>query len=161
MVHSLTVSIRVRGALNIRGAAIVRHLPKVGVPIVPSEHVLSGSDKTAIAAFLAQDALDFVITGDLDEPRDIAALRDYLDSHGAVHTKIIGTLQSARSLLNFGIVAQLVDAVILERGALGLHVLPEKMAVIQKRVIQICNLIGKPSIVTCILDSMQVGPTHQ
>lgn len=46
----------------------------------------------------------------------------------------------------------------LSRGNLGLDVLPEKMALVQKHVIQQCNMLGKPAIVTRVVDTMISSP---
>jgi pyruvate kinase len=46
------------------------------------------------------------------------------------------------------------DAVIMSRGNLGLDVLPEKMALIQKAIINECNVIGKPVLITRVVDTM-------
>ena len=46
----------------------------------------------------------------------------------------------------------------LSRGNLGLDVLPEKMALVQKHVIQQCNVLGKPAIVTRVVDTMVTSP---
>ena len=46
------------------------------------------------------------------------------------------------------------DGIILSRGNLGLDVDPEKMALVQKTLIQACNLVGKPIIITRVVDTM-------
>lgn len=65
-------------------------------------------------------------------------------------------MQTASVLLDFGNIAAVADGVMLSRGALGIYVAPEKMAIIQKRITNLCNLMGKPCIITRIVDSMQV-----
>jgi len=67
---------------------------------------LNESDRVAMRAFHAAGGLDFVILGDLDDPADVDALRDFLDAAGASQTRIIATVQSARSLLHFGAIVQ-------------------------------------------------------
>jgi pyruvate kinase len=44
------------------------------------------------------------------------------------------------------------------RGNLGLDVPPEKMAIVQKQLITSCNFLGKPVIITRVLDSMVNNP---
>lgn len=50
------------------------------------------------------------------------------------------------------------DGVIISRGNLGLDCLPEKMALIQKNLVQSCNLVGKPCLITRVMDTMAVTP---
>jgi pyruvate kinase len=67
-------------------------------------------------------------------------------------------LQTAHAIANFSALAVLADGVVLARGWLGLHVSPEKMAILQKRLIHCCNLLGKLCIVARIADTMQMSP---
>ena len=50
------------------------------------------------------------------------------------------------------------DGIIMSRGNLGLDVDPEKMALVQKTLIQACNLVGKPIIITRVVDTMVNTP---
>lgn len=46
----------------------------------------------------------------------------------------------------------------LHRGNIGLDVAPEKMALVQKQLISNCNLLGKPVLITRVVDSMVTNP---
>ena len=46
----------------------------------------------------------------------------------------------------------------MSRGNLGLDVLPEKMALVQKAVTNACNLVGKPILITRFVDTMVNAP---
>lgn len=72
--------------------------------------------------------------------------------------QLIAKCETRQSLFNFKAIAQEADAIMLSRGNLGLDVLPEKMALVQKHVIQQCNLLGKPAIVTRVVDTMISSP---
>ena len=72
--------------------------------------------------------------------------------------QLIAKCETRQSLFNFKSIAQEADAVMLSRGNLGLDVLPEKMALVQKHVIQQCNMLGKPVIVTRVVDTMVTSP---
>lgn len=75
-----------------------------------------------------------------------------------VEMQLIAKCETRQSLFNFKAIAQEADAVMLSRGNLGLDVLPEKMALVQKHVIQQCNMLGKPVIVTRVVDTMVTSP---
>jgi len=72
--------------------------------------------------------------------------------------QLIAKCETRQSLFNFKAMAQEADAIMLSRGNLGLDVLPEKMALVQKHVIQQCNMLGKPAIVTRVVDTMVSSP---
>lgn len=67
-------------------------------------------------------------------------------------------VQTSRAVANFGHLAVLADGIILARGCLGMHVSPDKMCVLQKRLVQCCNLLGKLCIVARVLDTMVDAP---
>ena len=75
-----------------------------------------------------------------------------------VTLQLIAKCETRQSLFNFKAIAQEADAVMLSRGNLGLDVLPEKMALVQKHVIQQCNMLGKPVIITRVVDTMVTSP---
>lgn len=49
-------------------------------------------------------------------------------------------------------------AALKRRGNIGLDVAPEKMALVQKQLISNCNLLGKPVLITRVVDSMVTNP---
>lgn len=67
-------------------------------------------------------------------------------------------VQSAAMVDNFPALSGLIDGIVLARGWLGLHMAPEHMAPLQKRLLRFCNINGKLALVTRIVDSMQVRP---
>ena len=72
--------------------------------------------------------------------------------------QIIAKCETRQSLFNFKSIASAADGIILSRGNLGLDVLPEKMALVQKSVISNCNLMGKPVLITRVVDTMCIAP---
>lgn len=78
-------------------------------------------------------------------------------------TKIIAKVESRQALLSVqGILAE-ADGMIVSRGNLGLDCLPEKMALVQKILVQCGNLVGKPVLITRVVDTMvrTTGPAIQ
>lgn len=70
------------------------------------------------------------------------------------NTKLMCKLEHTQALLNFADLAGSADAFIISRGNLGLHVPPEKVALVQKQLVAQCNQLGKPVIITRIVDTM-------
>jgi len=71
---------------------------------------------------------------------------------------VLAKCETRQALFEFQDIAQRSDGIILSRGNLGLDVLPEKMALIQKAVISNCNLLGKPVLITRVVDTMIHAP---
>ena len=67
-------------------------------------------------------------------------------------------VENRAALYNFASIATAADGIVLSRGNLGLDVAPEKMALVQKSVINKCNLLGKPVIITRVVDTMATAP---
>lgn len=61
----------------------------------------------------------------------------FLNSIGMSQTKILAKLESRQSLLNFQGILNEADGVIISRGNLGLDCVPEKMALVQKTLVQV------------------------
>lgn len=72
--------------------------------------------------------------------------------------QIIAKCETRQALFNFQNIAVAADGVVMSRGNLGLDVLPEKMALVQKSVISACNLLGKPVLLTRVVDTMITAP---
>ena len=72
--------------------------------------------------------------------------------------QLLAKLESRQALFNFQTIADVSDGLIMSRGNLGLDVLPEKMALVQKAMVQNCNLLGKPLLLTRVVDTMISSP---
>ena len=71
---------------------------------------------------------------------------------------MLAKCETRQALFEFQDIAQQADGIIVSRGNLGLDVLPEKMALIQKAIISNCNLMGKPVLITRVVDTMITAP---
>ncbi|GBF87464.1 pyruvate kinase [Raphidocelis subcapitata] len=120
--------------------------------------LLSDYDKECLASLGQTYEIDFVSLSYTRSSEDVLEAREFLDSVGLGATKIFAKLESRQSLLNFKGTLNAADGVIISRGNLGLDCLPEKMALIQKSLIQTCNLVGKPVLITRVMDTMAVTP---
>ncbi|KAL3159599.1 hypothetical protein ABBQ38_010011 [Trebouxia sp. C0009 RCD-2024] len=120
--------------------------------------VLSEHDVHAIRDISSHFEVDFVSLTFTRDGEDIDGMRDFLDKMGLEQTKILAKLENRAALYNFASIATAADGLILSRGNLGLDVAPEKMALVQKSVVSRCNLLGKPVIITRVLDTMATAP---
>lgn len=99
-------------------------------------------------------AVSFVRKGD-----DIREVRRILDERGAGHVQIISKIENEEGIEHLDDILEASDGIMVARGDLGVEVPVENVPMMQKEMIDKCNLAGKPVIVaTHMLESMQVNP---
>ena len=119
---------------------------------------LTDFDRQAIQVLASEFEIDFISLSYCRSPEDIQEARDFLDSVGATHTKVLAKCETRQSLMNFRSLAHSSDGVIISRGNLGLDVQVEKMAMVQKAMASTCAILGKPSLITRVCDTMVGTP---
>lgn len=120
----------------------------------------------AIALQLDYLALSFVRRG-----TDIDELRAYLYKHADVQTElcagedsniipgIVAKIEKPEALNDLEAIVAASDAVMVARGDLGVETAPERVPLVQKEIIRLCNRRGKPVITaTQMLQSMIDNP---
>uniref|UniRef100_A0A383WJV2 Pyruvate kinase n=2 Tax=Tetradesmus obliquus TaxID=3088 RepID=A0A383WJV2_TETOB len=120
--------------------------------------LFSEYDRQAIAALGAEFEIDYVNLAYTRTREDVREARLFLDSLGMTHTKILAKVETRQALLNFRGILAAADGIVMSRGNIGLDVAPEKMALVQKQLISHCNLLGKPVLITRVVDSMVSNP---
>ncbi len=110
--------------------------------------------------------LDFGIQQDVDivslsfvrKPEDIQTLKALLKEKGA-DIPVLAKLEKPQAIANLEAIVNECDAIMVARGDLGVEMSPEKVPLIQKRIIHLCNQKGIPVITaTQMLDSMIHNP---
>jgi pyruvate kinase len=159
------VRLRVR---EVQGDAVVTDVLKggtlsdhKGVNFPHSDlHIQSITEKdrhdlvTGLRAGVDYVALSFVRTAD-----DVRELRTLMETHGA-HTPIIVKVEKWQAVQNIESIAAASDGVMVARGDLGVEMPIEEVPIIQKRIIALCNRLGKPVITaTQMLNSMVENPS--
>ncbi|KAI8539717.1 hypothetical protein RHMOL_Rhmol09G0204500 [Rhododendron molle] len=81
--------------------------------------------------------------------------RNYLSKLGDLNqTQIFAKIENVEGLTHFDEILQEADGIILSRGNLGIDLPPEKVFLFQKAAVYKCNMVGKPAVVTRVVDSM-------
>ncbi len=108
--------------------------------------------------FCMQQKLDYVALSFVREASDVLALKEILDGSGS-NLRIIAKIEKPEAVINFGAILRASDGIMVARGDLGVELNPEKVPLIQKRIIRSCNEAGKPVITaTQMLESMINNP---
>ncbi|MGC9468934.1 MAG: pyruvate kinase [Anaerolineae bacterium] len=111
--------------------------------------------------------MDYLALSFVRRAADVVALRDYLMAHVEAPTArqvgedphqipgLVAKIEKPQALDDLEGITRASDAVMVARGDLGVEIAPERVPLAQKRIIHICNRLGKPVITaTQMLQSM-------
>ena len=108
--------------------------------------------------FCMDQQMDYVALSFVREASDVAELKEIIEKAGS-HLRIIAKIEKPEAVLNFAAILRVSDGIMVARGDLGVELSPEKVPLIQKRIIRSCNDAGKPVITaTQMLESMVNNP---
>lgn len=131
-------------------------LPRKGVNLpglrlqLPS---LTDKDR-ADALFALEQGVDYLSLSFVRSAEDVQVLRDLVKARGAA-TPIIAKIEKPQAVEHLEAIVDAADSIMVARGDLGVEMSPEKVPMIQKRIIELCNRAGKPVITaTQMLESM-------
>lgn len=118
---------------------------------------MTDKDKRDLA-FGIEQGVDIVSLSFVRKPEDIQTLKALLTEKG-VNIPVLAKLEKPQAIANLEEIVDECDAIMVARGDLGVEMSPEKVPLIQKRIIQLCNQRGIPVITaTQMLDSMIHNP---
>ena len=111
--------------------------------------------------------LDYLALSFVRRASDVEALRAYLLAHSDtsetrqvgldphVIPGLVAKIEKPEALDDLEAIVRAADGVMVARGDLGVEIAPERVPVVQKRMIHLCNALGKPVITaTQMLQSM-------
>lgn len=108
--------------------------------------------------FGIEQGVDLISLSFVRKPEDIQTLKALLKQKGA-NIPVLAKLEKPQAIANLDAIVEECDAIMVARGDLGVEMSPEKVPVIQKRIIHLCNQKGIPVITaTQMLDSMIHNP---
>jgi pyruvate kinase len=138
-------TIKPRKGVNLPG--IRTTLP--GVTERDIEHILFG----------ISEGIHFIALSFVRRAEDIIEIRKLLEDHKAGHIQIISKIENREGVDNLDDILIVSDGLMVARGDLGVEIPIEDVPIIQKLIIEKCNLAGKPVITaTHMLESMQQNP---
>lgn len=105
------------------------------------------------------EGIDFIAASFVRHASDVHAIRKLCKEHGANDVHIFPKIESQEAVDNIDEILEASDGLMVARGDLGVEIPPEDVPLVQKRLIKMCNNVGKTVITaTQMLDSMIRNP---
>jgi pyruvate kinase len=106
---------------------------------------------------LAND-VDWIALSFVRKAEDITSMRTIIDSRKS-NARIVAKIEKPEALSNIDEIIAATDAVMVARGDLGVEIWMEEVPMVQKMLVEKCNVAGKPVIVaTQMMESMIENP---
>ncbi|WP_324282085.1 pyruvate kinase [Cyanobacterium aponinum UTEX 3221] len=119
---------------------------------------MTEKDKKDLKFGLSQ-GVDWVSLSFVRRAQDIITLKQFLAQNNAQDTPVIAKIEKPQAVDNLEEIINECDGIMVARGDLGVEMSPEKVPLLQKQIISLCNRQVKPVITaTQMLDSMIRSP---
>lgn len=127
------------------------------IGVHPDIPVLSEQDKCDIEFGISM-GIDYIAASFISSPADVVSILRFIEPFNT-KLKVISKIENEEGLNNIDEIIAVSAGIMVARGDLGVQLPTEQIPLAQKKIIQACNLAGKPVITaTQMLDSMIVNP---
>lgn len=158
------ISLRVKNIENreinciVENGGVISDRKKVNVPEVQIN--LPGLTERDVQDIKlgVEERVDFIACSFIRSAQDVLAIRKVLeDLDSDIH--LVSKIENRQGVENFEEIIEVSDGIMIARGDLGVEIPAEEVPIVQKKLIDKCNLYGKPVITaTQMLDSMIRNP---
>lgn len=143
---------------TVQNNGVISSRKRVAVPDAALHLPFLSETDIADLLFAVNQNMDFVAASFVQRAADVLAIRKVLEEAGS-DMGIIAKIENAEGVHNIDEIIKVVDGVMVARGDLGVEIPTEEVPIVQKDIIQRCNLAGKPVITaTQMLESMIANP---
>ncbi|KAG5533101.1 hypothetical protein RHGRI_027362 [Rhododendron griersonianum] len=141
----------IKNSATLSGQLYTLHVSQIRIDLP----TLTDKDKEVISTWGVKNNVDFLTLSYTRDAEDVRHARNYLSKLGDLNqTQIFAKIENVEGLIHFDEILQEADGIILSRGNLGIDLPPEKVFLFQKAAVYKCNMVGKPAVVTRVVDSM-------
>lgn len=103
--------------------------------------------------------IDWVSLSFVRKAEDIRTIKKFLSDRGYADVPVMAKIEKPQAIENLEAIVGECDGIMVARGDLGVEISPERVPMLQKRIIRLCNLQNIPAITaTQMLDSMIRNP---
>jgi pyruvate kinase len=144
---------------TVDNSGVLKDNKSINVPGVTVKlPAITEKDKEDIRFGIRED-VDFIAASFVRKGADVEEMRAFLKENGAEQIRIISKIENKEGVDNILDIVSASDIIMVARGDLGVEIPAEQVPAIQKRIIKLCNLEGKPVITaTQMMDSMIRNP---
>lgn len=144
---------------TVNNGGIVKDYKSINLPgVVVKLPAITDKDKLDIE-FGIKERVDFIAASFVRKASDVEEMRAFLKERNAGYIKIISKIENKEGVDNILEIIAASDMIMVARGDLGVEIPAEQVPMIQKKIIKLCNLEGKPVITaTQMMDSMIRNP---
>ncbi|MDY0322822.1 MAG: pyruvate kinase [Candidatus Carbobacillus sp.] len=143
---------------RVQNGGILKNKKGVNIPGVALDLPAVTEKDIADIHFAMDHHLDWIAASFVRKADDIFAIRRILEERGQ-EIGVIAKIENAEGVQHAEEILAVADGLMVARGDLGVEIPAEDVPLIQKRLIHMANLAGKPVITaTQMLDSMQSRP---
>ncbi|MDN5211996.1 pyruvate kinase [Fulvivirgaceae bacterium BMA12] len=108
--------------------------------------------------FGLENDVNWVALSFVRKAEDVKYLKDKIKASGK-RIKVIAKIEKPQAIENIDKIIEETDALMVARGDLGVEVVMEEVPMLQKMLVEKCNLAGKPVIIaTQMMESMITNP---
>jgi pyruvate kinase len=130
------------------------NVPDAEVPIP----ALTEKDRADLA-FAVEQGADWIALSFVQRPEDLTEARELMGGPGASRPALCAKIEKPQAIHRLAEIIELADGVMVARGDLGVELRPEEVPPLQKKIVNMTRLTGKPVIVaTQMLESMIESP---
>ena len=105
--------------------------------------------------FALQHDVDYIAISFVQRASDVLEVKEFIAEQKLGNPPVIAKIEKQEAFKNLASIVDIADGAMVARGDLGVEFPLEEVPIIQKKVIKLCNQVGKPVIIaTQMLDSM-------
>lgn len=109
--------------------------------------------------FGVEQGVDMIAASFVRTAEDVLTIRETLNRFGGEDVLIFSKIENREGVDNIDRIIKFSDGIMVARGDLGVEIPTEEVPIVQKMIIEKCNVAGKPVITaTQMLDSMIRNP---
>ena len=138
----------------------IKNTKGVNIPDVKLTMPFLSEKDIADITFGIEEDIDLISLSFVRRKEDVEEVRNLVTKLGKPNITLMSKIENKEAINNLESIIEASDAVMVARGDLAVETEPEMVPLFQKKIIKLCNQLGKPVVTaTHMLDSMCNNPT--